>query len=224
MVHPPHQPTVNHRRPRRDTVGADADLAERTRAGDREAFAELYRLTVDLVTRYVAVRMRERDRDAIDDLVHDAYCDALADPALLQADVVGSMLRLAARACTRHRWSTNRYVRAAYTVYTDRHTAYDPLDAARPTASATPVRVTFVHALARLTPDQRRAIQLQLIDGYPRDAAAKAMGKSIQAIGSLQSRALRQLRRQLASPTPAAEAPPPVADRLTAQAGAALAR
>jgi DNA-directed RNA polymerase specialized sigma24 family protein len=108
MAYQPNRPPVAHHRTRRVAAGLDAgldaDLARRTRAGDREAFGELYRLTVDLVTRYIAVRMRDRDRDAIDDLVHDAYCDALADPGLIQPDIVGSLLRLAARACTRHRW------------------------------------------------------------------------------------------------------------------------
>src|SRR5438045_1623150 len=70
--HPTRPPAPHHRTPP-VAAGLDADLARRTRAGDREAFGELYRLTVDLVTRYIAVRMRDRDRDAIDDLVHDAY-------------------------------------------------------------------------------------------------------------------------------------------------------
>jgi RNA polymerase sigma-70 factor (ECF subfamily) len=221
MAYESHRPTATRRR--LEPVGCDTDLADRTRAGDRDAFGELYRRTVDLVTRYIAVRMRDRDRDAIDDLVHDAYCDALADPTLIQADVVGSMLRLAARACTRHRWSNNRYVRAAYTVYEDHQTSRDHgrADLTQPALPA--VRVTFVHAMARLTPDQRRAIQLRMLDGYPRDAAAHAMGKSISAVRSLEQRALRRLQTQLAQPT-ATEVPAQVGERLTAHTGAALAR
>ncbi len=222
MAHTHHRVPVAQRRGSLDARGLHADLARRTRAGDREAFGELYRLTVDLVTAYIAVRMRDRDRDAIDDLVHDAYCDALADPGLIQPDIVGSLLRLAARACTRHQWSRNRYLRAAYTVYEDRRANGDtgPVTTTAPAAAAT--RVTFVHALARLTADQRRAIQLRLLDGYPRDAAAHAMGKSVAAVKSLEQRALRRLHTQLATGT--AEVPAPVADRLTARAGTALAR
>src|SRR6266536_6719019 len=125
MAYQPTRPPVAHDRRSGNATGLNADLARRTQAGDREAFGELYRLTVDLVTRYFAVRMRDRDRDAIDDLVQDAYCDALADPGLIQPDIVGSLLRLAARACTRHQWSRNRYLRAAYTVYEDRHATRD---------------------------------------------------------------------------------------------------
>jgi RNA polymerase sigma-70 factor (ECF subfamily) len=76
--------------------------------------------------------------------------------------------------------------------------------------------------MARLTPDQRRAVQLRMLDGYPRDAAAHLMGKSVAAVRSLEQRALRRLHHQLAAP--AAEVPAAMTHRLTARAGTALAR
>lgn len=189
------RPTASHRRHTHTTICVDPDLVCRFQAGDRAAFGDIYRLTVDLLTRYITVRMHESDRDAVDDLVHDAYCDALANPALIEDDPVGSMLRLAARAATRHQWSTNRYVRAAYTVYEDQHRRADGR-----TAITRMGRLTFVPALARLTLDQRRAVQLRLLDGYPRDAAGRLMGKTAEAIRSLERRALLQLKRQFPSP------------------------
>jgi RNA polymerase sigma-70 factor (ECF subfamily) len=195
MAITPHQPTLTSRR----RIALDASgLVERTRAGDRAAFAELYQLTLDAVTRYVTVRLRERDRDAVGDLVHDAYCFALAEPTLIGEDPVGSILRLAARAVTRHLWSTKRYIRAAYTVGEDQQTSRttDPLGPPAPTVSETVTRMTFVHALARLTPDQRRAIQLRHIDGYPRDAAAAVMGRTTNAVRLLERAALRRLHQQ----------------------------
>jgi RNA polymerase sigma-70 factor (ECF subfamily) len=207
MATTPHQPTLTSRR--RTTIDATG-LVERTRAGDRAAFAELYQLTLDAVTRYVAVRIRGRDRDAIGDLVHDAYCFALAEPTLIGDDPVGSMLRLAARAVTRHQWSTKRYIRAAYTVGEDQQTGAttNPLGPSAPTVSETVTRMTFVHALARLTPNQRRAIQLRHIDGYPRDAAAAVMGRTTNAVRLLERAALRRLHQQF---LPTTEAPAPVA-------------
>src|SRR5439155_16477177 len=99
-----------------------------------------------------------RDRDAVDDCVHDAFCDALADPALIQSDVLGSLLRLAARAVTRHGWSQRRYVRAAYTVYADATGHADStglsggVHPAAATAPPTAVRrLRISHALARLS-------------------------------------------------------------------------
>jgi len=93
--------TRRHRR--RVTVDQTA-LVARLHDGDTDAFDRLYRQHVAAVTRYVAARLGGRDRDGVDDCVHDAFCDALADPALIQSDVLGSLLRLAARAVTRHGW------------------------------------------------------------------------------------------------------------------------
>ncbi|MBT8227311.1 MAG: hypothetical protein HKP61_05255 [Dactylosporangium sp.] len=202
MVTTPHQPTLASRRTTLDAPG----LVERARAGDRAAFAELYQLTLDAVTRYVAVRMRERDRDAVGDLVHDAYCFALAEPTLIGEDPVGSMLRLAARAVTRHQWSARRYIRAAYTVGEEQQTGPnpDPFGAPVPTVSEAVTGMAFMHALARLTPDQRRAVQLRHIDGYPRDAVAAVMGRTTNAVRHLERAALRRLYQQF---LPAAEVP-----------------
>jgi RNA polymerase sigma-70 factor (ECF subfamily) len=204
---------------RRYRPSFDAGLVDRTRCGDRAAFAQLYEVTLDAVTRYVAVRMRDRDRDAVADLVHDAYCFALAEPTLIGDDPIGSMLRLAARAVTRHRWSNRRHVRAALTVGEHQQTEPDPdpHGSAGPVVSEVVTRMTFVHALARLTPGQRQAVQLRHIDGYPRDATAKAMGRTVNAVRHLERAAIRRLQRQFAT---AAEDPVPVPQRLTVLAGA----
>jgi RNA polymerase sigma-70 factor (ECF subfamily) len=180
------------RHPRRPTGRTNADLLARLHDGDRAAFGELYQQTAAVLTRYVAARLRDRDRDAVDDLVQEAYCTALADPHLISEDLLGSMLRLAARAVTRHGWSQRRYLRAAYTVYEDR--TADP----QPTAVTLAVlrRPGFSHALARLTPLQRQVVQLRYLDGYPRDRTATAMGRSVAAVRWLERAALRRLHTE----------------------------
>ena len=77
-------------------------LLHRAQHGDRDAFADLYRTFHDAVTRYVAVRMR--DRDAIDDLVQDAFTGALEELPHALLDVRGWFIIQAAKACTRHDW------------------------------------------------------------------------------------------------------------------------
>src|SRR5262245_34138525 len=102
--------TRRHRR----RVTTEPVLVARLPAGDRDAFDRLYRQHVAAVTRYVAARLGGRDRDGVDDCVHDAFCDVLADPTLIGSDPLGSLLRLAARAVTRLVRSTEtqrRYVR-----------------------------------------------------------------------------------------------------------------
>src|SRR4051812_29011929 len=57
---------------RRQVTEADLALAARVRVGDRDAFADLYRSTVDRVTAFVAARIGLRNRDLVDDLVQEA--------------------------------------------------------------------------------------------------------------------------------------------------------
>ncbi len=193
---------------RRRSTGADPALAVRLRTGDPAAFDELFRRQQHRVARFVAGRLAGRDRDAIDDLVQDTFCDAIADPAQFGDDPLGTLLRLAARACTRHTRSSQaerRHTRAAYTIYEDR-TSPDGGDP----ASIRPVvgRLEFTHALAQLAPDQRRAIELFYLDGQPHPMVAALMGRSVTAVKSLQRRALHHLKQQLATDGPADLADP----------------
>jgi RNA polymerase sigma-70 factor (ECF subfamily) len=182
----------------RPPIEADPALLARLHAGDSAAFTELYQRTVDRLTRYVAARLR--DRDLVDDVVQDAFCTALAEPHRLSVDLIGSMLRLAARAVTSQSWSQRRYMRAAYTVYEDR--------TAEPQAAVTAGllrRPGFRHALTRLTPAQRKAVQLRYLDGYPRDHAARLMRRSVSAVAWLEREGLRRLYAVYTSrPTPVA--------------------
>ncbi|GAA3449654.1 RNA polymerase sigma factor [Dactylosporangium matsuzakiense] len=186
---------------RRPVTEADTVLAARVRAGDRDAFAALYRSTVQRVTAFVTARVHRRDLDLVDDLVQDAYCLALTEPYRVDPDLIGSMYALAARAMTNHNWSQRRYLRAAHTLYTDRTTAAtnDPTTAPadRRTIAAISRHTTgsgwFAHALAQLTPDQRRVVQLRFLDGHSRTEAANRMGCTAGAVRSLEHHALRSL-------------------------------
>ncbi|MDG4751321.1 sigma-70 family RNA polymerase sigma factor [Micromonospora sp. WMMD718] len=174
-------------------------LLHQAQQGDRDAFAALYLTYREPVTRYVAVRLRGRDRDLIADLVQETFTNALADLGSALADVRGWLIWQAAKACNQHDWSRRRYLRAAYAVREDA----DRSPAAQVTAEPAPTRLgrlPFVHAMARLTPDQRRAIQLRYLDGYPRDAAARLMGRSVWAVGDLERRALRRMQITLTTP------------------------
>ena len=137
------------------------ELLDRAQLGDRDAFAELYLRFREPVTRYVSVRLRGRDRDAIPDLVQETFTGALADLSAALLDVRGWFVFHAAKACNQHDWSRRRYVRAAYAVR-DHVPAPAVQDAGAPPARLG--RITFVHAMARLTAAQRRAVQLRYLD------------------------------------------------------------
>lgn len=184
---------------REDSPPEVIDLLHRAQAGDAEAFADLYRTQIDRVTRYVGARMRQRDRDAIPDLVQDAFCDALADLPLAHHDVTGWLLAHAAKACTRHEWTRRRYIRAAKTVQENARPAAQEVEPASdlPTAIG---HLTLVHALSRLAPDQRRAMHLRFMDGLPRQHRAEELDRSLVALKSLEWRALRNLRAVFQAP------------------------
>ncbi len=172
-------------------------LLDRAQHGDRDAFAELYLTFREPVTRYVAVRLRGRDRDAVADLVQETFTGALADLPAALLDVPGWFIWHAAKACNQHDWSRRRYVRAAYAVR-DHEPAPASPDTSEPPARLG--RITFAHAMARLTIAQRLAIQLRYLDGYPRDAAARLMGRSTEAVSGLERRGLRHLQAALTAP------------------------
>lgn len=176
----------------RPPVEADPALLTRLHQGDSAAFAELYQRTAHRLTRYVAARLR--DRDVVDDLVQEAFCTALAEPHLLRTDLLGSMLRLAARAVTAYSGSQRQYLRAAYAVYED---AGDP----QPAAATAGIlrRPALRHALARLTPAQRQVVQLRYLHGYPRDHAARLTRRSVAAVTRLECEGLRRLQAECAS-------------------------
>ncbi len=182
-------PSTRRRQP--DVAPHILALLDRAQHGDRDAFAGLYTAFREPVTRYVSVRMRDRDRDAIPDLVQEAFTGALAELSTALLDVRGWFIIQAAKACNRHDWSRRRYLRAAYAMREHGNPDTTP---AVGDQTARPGRITFVHAMARLTPDQRHAIQLRYLDGYPRDAAARLMGRSTEAVRCLERRAIRRMR------------------------------
>jgi RNA polymerase sigma-70 factor, ECF subfamily len=181
---------------RGETSPEAVTLLRRAQAGDRDAFAELYRAYAGNVRRYVAARLGARDRDAVPDLVQDTFCAALRELDRAHDDVPGWLIQLAAKMCTRHSWSQRRYLRAALTIGEQqrRRSAAAP----EPAPVAASPRV-IAQALAELDPDERRALQLRFLDGQPRQATARLMGCSLWALRQTQKRALRQLAARLSA-------------------------
>src|SRR6266511_4418004 len=111
---PPITPAVGTDGRTRTTPEAVA-LLHQAQAGDIEAFATPYSTYRGLIGRYVYVRTH--DRDAADDLVYDTFTAALIGLPTDDDDVVGWLLHLAARACTRHVWGVRRQRRAAHELH-----------------------------------------------------------------------------------------------------------
>jgi RNA polymerase sigma-70 factor (ECF subfamily) len=182
---------------RRRAISAEAVVLLRmAQAGDRDAFAHLYRAYVGNVRGYITVRMRERDRDAVPDLVQDTFCAALDELDHAHDDVRGWLIQLAAKMCTRYSWAARRYLRAALTTGELQRSAAASNPPAAPTAATAQL---IAQALAELEPDERRTVQLRFLDGCPREETARLMGCSPWTVRRRQARALHRLASRLAT-------------------------
>ena len=173
------------------TTAAAIALLHQAQAGNLDAFAALYEGYRDLIGRYTCARTG--DRDAAEDLIHDTFTDALVDLPQADDDVVGWLLRLASRACTRHLRSQRRHRRAAHELYEQPRP---------PKTDPQPQHIALVAAMlahAPLTDSQRQAVQLRLA-GYPRERAATAMARTPEAVRCLERRAIATLRTTTAGP------------------------
>jgi RNA polymerase sigma-70 factor (ECF subfamily) len=197
MVHTTHPSPATPRRP----VDAEAvALLRLAQAGSREAFGQLYTNHVAPVRRYVAARMRDRDRDAVPDLVQDTFTAALEELHRAHEDVQGWFIQLAAKMCTRHGWRQRSYLRSVLTVAEQQRSqaATVPVPAPRTT------RQRIAQALTALDPQERRTVQLRFLDGQAQQTTARIMACSRWAVRRRQQRALQQLAVQLTdSRTPA---------------------
>jgi RNA polymerase sigma-70 factor (ECF subfamily) len=160
-------------------------LLRQAQTGDRDAFGTLYQLHVDTVRRYVAARMRDRDRDAVPDLVQDTFAAALEELDAAHHDVVGWMIGLAAKVCTRHGWRQRSHLRAVLTLGEHQRSL-------AATAPEVPHlgRQLVAQALAGLDPQQRLTVQLRFLDGQPQQTTADIMDCSRWTVRRREQQAL----------------------------------
>jgi len=95
-----------------------------------------------------------------------------------------------------HNWVTDQYRRQPPVPLDpddpiEAHSVADPQTA----ADETFLQDQVLSALVELTPDQRQVIVLKYLENWSNAEVAKAMGKPVSAVKSLQHRALAALRR-----------------------------
>lgn len=193
-----------HDQPGAGVAAAGDELLARVRAGDRAAFGELYRRHRARVAAYLPRRVVYAAD--VEDVVQDTFlrlrdCTDVFDPGTHE---FGAWLR--GRVA---RWTPIDYGRR------DRCRHLAALDIARdparlhPTETAheretCPLSARVVTAPARLTPTQRRSVQLRCLDGYSTAAAATVAGSSPGAIATHCLAVRARLRVALADLAPPA--------------------
>lgn len=166
-------------------VGVDGvpSLVERSRRGDREAFAELYRLFRAPLYRLARFHLRSGAEDAVSETFLRAWKD------LPRYRTTGAPFAAWLYGIARHVVADQR---AAMRREEPRSTLPD-----RASDPATEERLTLMRAIERLPKAQRYVIEAKFLVGLSNGELAVALGKTTGAINAIQWRALRALHLML---------------------------
>jgi RNA polymerase sigma-70 factor, ECF subfamily len=184
---------------------AAAELVTRAQQGDQTAFASLYEQYNPLVYRFLRRRLDGSD-EIVEDLTEDVF-----------VKVYEKLDRYVERGLPFTAWlyriAHNHLVDYLRSLPRMTASSLDEVgDVAERSATSEFSRVidrqSLEPALARLTPEQRQAIDLRFMEGMSVAETAASMGRSEEAVKKLQARALANLRRHLAPPAPAPMARP----------------
>lgn len=169
-------------------------LATRARAGDRDAFQQLYRLHADRVFRFAVSLVRDR-RDA-EDVAAETFLQAWRDLPRLRdcARYESWLLQIAHRRAldqVRRRRPARPLVEASGVAETraDR----SPLEATLAAEDVDRLR----DAMSTLPESQRTVLTLRYLMEMSHDEIASSTGRSAAAVRQLRQRALASLRRTL---------------------------
>ena len=163
------------------------ELVERAMAGDREAFSELQRGSIDKL--YAIARLILRDSDRAQDATQEAYVSAwrrlsgLRDPDKFEP----WLRRLLVNACYQEARRSKRRVAA------ERRVEPVGADSADP-ATAAADRDELARAFEALTPEQRALIVLHYFLGLPMQETSLILGLPVGTVKSRLNRTKQQMR------------------------------
>ena len=176
---------------------AAAQLVVLAQQGDQTAFASLYEQYSPLVYRFLRRRLDGPD-EIVEDLTEDVFVkvyeklDRYVERGL---PCTAWLYRIAHNHLVDYLRSLPRMTASSLD-----EVAEVPERAATAAFSRVLDRQSLEPALARLTPEQRQAIELRFMEGMSVAETAATMGRSDEAAKKLQARALANLRRHLAPP------------------------
>jgi RNA polymerase sigma-70 factor (ECF subfamily) len=168
-------------------------LVAAAKAGDPEAFGSLFDVYYGPVYRYVASRVgRPSDAEDLTQTVFVRAFEALPRYEFRGAPFGGWLFRLARNVVIDHVRTRREHV--TLDVIVEKSTddqGPDELAVLRQEMDS------IAHALRRLTPEQREAVELRFFAGLSAKEAAEAMGRQEGTVRGLQFRAIAALRREL---------------------------
>ena len=168
-------------------------FVEAAKDGDPEAFGALFDHFYAPVYRYVAARVgRPSDAEDLAQLVFVKALEALPRYELRGVPFGGWLFRLARNVVIDHVRTRREHVTLDVIVEkSSDDQGPDELAVLRQEMDS------IAHALRRLTPEQREAVELRFFAGLSAKEAAEAMGRQEGTVRGLQFRAIAALRREL---------------------------
>jgi RNA polymerase sigma-70 factor (ECF subfamily) len=180
---------VRHRRSTRSS----SDLVARARARDADALTEIWERHAAAVAGY----FRAHGIDDPDDLTSEVFLGVFARITSFRG--TDDDLRTFVFSVAHHRWvdemrrRARRGATAAYDVDADPRSVPSAEDAAMTSIEAERAR----ELISALPPDQREVMLLRFFGDLTIEQTASVVGKRIEAVKSLQHRALARLRKIL---------------------------
>ena len=171
-----------------------AELVVKAQQGDTTAFAELYEAYTPLIFRFLRRRMEGPD-ELVEDLTEDVFVklyeklDRYVDRG---APFTAWLYRIAHNCLIDYVRKVSRHSEHSLDA-----AAEVPEQQAGSDYSNVLDHQVLAPALARLTAEQRRAVELRFLQGMSVAETAATMGRSEEAVKKLQARALANLRRSL---------------------------
>jgi RNA polymerase sigma-70 factor (ECF subfamily) len=175
-----------------------AELVALAQQGDSAAFAELYETYSPQIFRFLRRRMEGSD-EIVEDLTEDVFVklyeklDRYVDRGV---PFTAWLYRMAYNCMIDYVRKLPRHPEQSLDAVVD-----VPEHGASAEYGQILDRQAIEPALARLTPEQRRTVELRFLSGLNVAETAAAMGRSEDAVKKLQARALVNLRRGLTAST-----------------------
>jgi RNA polymerase sigma-70 factor, ECF subfamily len=168
-------------------------LVAAAKAGDPEAFGSIFDVYYGPVYRYVASRVgRPSDAEDLAQLVFVKVLESLPRYEQRGVPFGGWLFRLARNVVIDHVRTRREHVTLDVIVEkSSGDQGPDELAVLRQEMDS------IAHALRRLTPEQREAVELRFFAGLSAKEAAEAMGRQEGTVRGLQFRAIAALRREL---------------------------
>ncbi|MBQ1076419.1 sigma-70 family RNA polymerase sigma factor [Micromonospora sp. C31] len=165
-------------------------LVARAQSGDAEAFGLIYDRYVDEVFRFVSDRVR--DRQAAEDLTSETFVRALRNLGALRpdGDVTAWLTTIARNLTGESPWQS---VEVPVAEIRDRAEGSPMADPAK-TAMDRLVNAELIAGVNQLSAPQRQYIVLRYLRELSIDEIALVMGKTPEALKTIQYKALRALR------------------------------